>query len=102
MLPGGQPARFCTVHRHIRAQEIRVKGFSPHFKIGCTVIAGRDYGDHRFECQAMQEQLVAFQSLFKEVFKVEKIRWKLQRRAGYEGGRRLIDRLAGHLTEEVP
>jgi len=101
-LPGGQLARFCTVHRHIRAQEIRGTGFTPHFKIGCTVIAGRDYGDHRFECQAMQEQVVALQSLFEEVFKVAKIRWKLQRRGGYEGGKRLTDRLCGHLTKEIP
>jgi hypothetical protein len=101
-LPGGQPARFCTVHRHIRAQEIKGKGFSAHFKIGCTVIAGRDYGDHRFECQALLEQVLAFQSLFREVFNVEKIRWKLQRRGGYEGGKTLMDRLAGHLSKEVP
>jgi hypothetical protein len=101
-LPGAQPARFCTVHRHIRAQEIRGKGFSAHFKIGCTVTAGRDYGDHRFECQALLEQVVAFQSLFSEVFKVEKIRWKLQRRGGYEGGKPLMDRLSAHLTKEVP
>lgn len=101
ILPGDEPARFCTVHRHIRAQEIRGKGFSAHFKVGCMVSAGRDVGDYRWECQALQEQVQAFQSLFREVFKVEKIRWKLQRRGGYEGGRPLIDRLMEHLSPLV-
>jgi len=85
-LSGEEIARLCTVHRHVRAQEIRGKGFSAHFKAGCLVSAGRDYGDHRFECRALQEQVMALESLFREVFKVEKIRWKLQRREGYEGG----------------
>jgi hypothetical protein len=98
LLPGGAIARFCTVHRHIRAQEIKGKGFSAHFKVGCMVSAGRDYGDHRWECQALQEQMQAFSSLFREVFKVEKIRWKLQRRGGYEGGKSLIERLSDHLS----
>jgi len=36
-----------------RAQEMKGKGFSPHFKIGCMVSAGRDQGDHLWECQAL-------------------------------------------------
>jgi hypothetical protein len=104
---GGLPvrgiARYCTVHRHIRAQEIRGgKGFTAHFKIGCMVSGGRDYGDHRWECQALGEQMQAFDSLFRDVFKVEKIRWKLQKRGGYEGGTPLIDRLAEYLSKEMP
>jgi len=97
----GEPARFCTVHRHVRAQEIKGKGFTAHFKIGCMVTAGRDLGDHRWECQALWEQMQAFQSLFREVFKVEQIRWKLQRRGGYEGGMPLIDRLIAFLSPYV-
>ncbi|MBN9385071.1 MAG: hypothetical protein J0H74_30225 [Chitinophagaceae bacterium] len=102
-LPVGEPARFCTVHRHIRTQEIKGgKGFTAHFKIGCIVSAGRDRGDHRWECQALREQMQAFQSLFREVFKVDKIRWKLQQRGGYEGGMPLIDRLGEYLEREMP
>lgn len=102
-LPAGAPARFCTVHRHIRTQEIKGgKGFTAHFKIGCLVSAGRDQGDHRWECQALREQMQAFQSLFGEVFKVERIWWKLQQRGGYEGGVPLIDRLAEYIEKEMP
>lgn len=100
-LPAAKPARFCTVHRHVRAQEIKGgKGFTAHFKIGCLVSTGRDLGDHRWECQALREMMQAFQSLFKEVFKVEEIRWKLQQRGGYEGVQfKMIIDLAGRECE---
>jgi hypothetical protein len=83
------------------AQEIKGgKGFTAHFKIGCLVSAGRDPGDHRWECQALRELMQAFQSLFKEVFKVEEIRWKLQQRGGYEGVQfKMIIDLAGRECE---
>jgi len=98
-LSAGETARFCTVHRHIRAQEIKGgTGFTAHFKVGCMVSSGRDLGDHRWECQALREQMQAFQSLFREVFKVGDIRWKLQKRRGYEGGMPLIDRLMEYLS----
>ncbi len=101
LLPGREPAHFCTVHRHVRAQEIKGKGFMPHFKVGAVVSTGRDYGDHRFECMAMLKQVQAFERLFRDVFGVEKIRWKLLRRGGYEGGMPLIDRLMEFLPREV-
>ena len=68
-LPAAKPGCFCTVHRHVRSQEI--KGL-----------------------------MQAFQSLFKEVFKVEEIRWKLQQRGGYEGVQfKMIIDLAGRECE---
>ncbi|HVU58740.1 MAG TPA: hypothetical protein VHD83_26955 [Puia sp.] len=122
VLSGREMARLCTVHRHVRAQEVRGKGFFPHFKIGCLVSAGRDQGDHRWECQALKEQLTALSSLFREEFGVERIRFKLLKREGNaqpvagkpsddgltdkgstvgpEKGRSLIDRLIEYLGEE--
>ena len=102
LLSGGEPVHFCTVHRHVRAQEMKGKGLMPHFKVGAIVSTGRDYGDHRFECQAMLKQVQAFGRLFREVFGVEKIRWKLLRREGYGGGMPLIDRLTEYLSAEIP
>ena len=114
VLSGREMTRLCTVHRHVRAQEIKGKGFSPHFKIGCMVSAGRDMGDHLWECQALKEQLLALSSLFKEVFCVGQVRFKLLRRdsgtAVYserDGGagahpeeRSLIHRLVEYLGKE--
>jgi len=97
MLPGREMVRLCTVHRHVRAQEIKGKGFSPHFKIGCMVSAGRDLGDHIWECQALKEQLLALSSLFREVFGIERVRFKLLKR---EDERSLIHRLVEYLGKE--
>jgi len=88
------------------------KGFSPHFKIGCIVSAGRDQGDHLWECQALKEQLLALSSLFREVFGVGQVRFKLLRREGASQGpapdngpeagfgRSSIDRLIESLGKE--
>ena len=108
---GQEMTRLCTVHRHVRAQEIKGKGFSPHFKIGCMVSAGRDQGAHLWECRALKEQLLALSSLFREVFGVEQVRFKLLKRgegrpsdkepaARAEKGSLLMDRLVEYLGKE--
>jgi hypothetical protein len=96
---GGGFMRYCTVHRHIRTQEIKGSGFTPHFKVGCLVTAGRDTGNYEFECMALAEQIQTLYHLFREVFLVEKVRFKLQRRAGYEDGNPLIERLYAYLEK---
>jgi hypothetical protein len=97
LLPSREMVRLCTVHRHVRAQEIKGKGFSPHFRIGCMVSAGRDQGDHLWECQALKEQLLALSSLFREVFGVKQARFKLLKR---EGRQSLIDGVVEYLGKE--
>lgn len=45
----------------------------------------------------MKEQLVALSSLFREVFGVQQMRFKLLKREGYEGGKPLIHQLVEYL-----
>lgn len=92
--------RFCTVHRHIRTQEIKVKGFTPHFKVGCLVTAGMDCGSFQFECRSLQELFKVLQGLFREVFAITKIRFILQDRGGYPGGNRVGERVYAFLQKE--
>ncbi len=102
--PPGQPAqlRFCTVHRHIRTQPLKEKGHTAHFKIGCLVSSGRDTGDFEFESTALQEHFLALSHLFREVYGIEKIRFKLQRRIGYADPARLLDKLIARLETAIP
>jgi hypothetical protein len=93
--------RFCTVHRHIRTQELKGKGFTPHFKIGCLVSSGRDTGSYQFECTSLQEQVQALDHLFRETFGIKKIRYKLQRREGYDDRSLLSERLVNHLKKNI-
>jgi len=94
--------RYCTVHRHIRAQEIKGAGFTPHFKVGCMVIAGRDKGNYLFECEATYEQLRALSILFRDVFGIGLVRFKLQRRGGYNEANPLAERVLAYLQSMDP
>ena len=49
------------------------------------VSAGRDQGDHLWECQALKEQLLALSSLFRDVFGVGLVRFKLLNRGNAPG-----------------
>jgi len=96
---GGSFMRFSTVHRHVRAQEIKGRGFTPHFKVGCLVTAGRDTGNYEFECAALEEQVHGLYHLFREVFSVEKVRFTLQRRGGYDERNPPIGRVYDYLRK---
>jgi hypothetical protein len=88
--PGAeQLIRFCTVQRHLRTPPTKVKGHTPHFKIGCMVTAGRDTGDYCFERTQLADQLVALCGLLKQ-WGVDVKRIKLQRREGYADPDRLV------------
>jgi hypothetical protein len=99
--PPGQ-LRFCTVHRHIRSQPLKEKGHTAHFKIGCLVSSGRDTGDFEFESAALQEHFLALSHLFREVYGIERIRFKFQRREGYAYPDRLLDKVIVRLETGIP
>jgi hypothetical protein len=92
--------RFCTVHRHLRTQQWKEKGFTPHFKIGCLVSSGRDSGDYRFEASHLSEHIRALDHLLREVFGIKRLRIKLQKRDGYPNPDRLLQTVADQLKKE--
>ena len=75
-----EPAKFCTVHRHVRTQPLIEKWMTPHFKIGCLVSAGRDEGNLFFERTSLVDHIETLHTLMSSVFSIRKIRFKLQRR----------------------
>lgn len=91
--------RFCTVHRHLRAQELKIKWHTAHFKIGCMVTSGRDTGDYRFECSQLKDQLGALCGLLRHLG-VPPLRVKLQKRDGYSHPERLLQAVAAQLKTE--
>jgi hypothetical protein len=91
--------RFCTVQRHVRAQELKVKGHTAHFKIGCMVTAGRDGGDYRFECDQIADLLVALCGVFHQ-WRIPGRRIKLQQREGYADPVRVMQMVAEKLKAE--
>lgn len=75
--------KYCTVQRHVRAQPLQVKGFSPHFTIGCLVSSGVDTGNYAFEKKAIGDHFAALNEALTTVFNRGPVRFKLQKREGY-------------------
>jgi hypothetical protein len=82
--------QFCTTHRHIRTPEVKVEGFTAHFKIACMVSSGKDTGNYTFEKQTLFNHFQSLQQLLKQLFNTEVKYFKLQSRSGYPDSQRLI------------
>jgi hypothetical protein len=93
--------KYCTVQRHVRAQQFSMKGFSPHFTIGCLVSSGIDTGNFEFEKKAAGEHFTALHDVLTSVFNTGKVRFKLQKRDAYRNPfiQALLDYLHTHLPE---
>ena len=92
--------RFCTMHRHLRTQQLKEKGHTSHFKIGCMVTAGRDSGDYRFEATHLSEHLRTLDDLLRGMFGIKRVRIKLKRRDGYSNPERLLLVITESLKKE--
>jgi len=95
----GKLLRYCTIHRHVRTPTIRIKGHTPHFKIGCLVTSGVDTGSYAFELASLEEQVRTWYDLLRGADRVSRVGCKLQ---GRGGNRVLLDRMYEHLREKLP
>lgn len=58
--------RFCTTHRHVRAQFFGdAPGMLPHFHLFCMVTSGVDEGSYSFEKQSLWEHIKVYQSILR-------------------------------------
>jgi len=80
---GDAHIKYCTVQRHVRSQPFSLKGFSPHFTIGCMVSSGVDTGNYAFEKKAIGDHFAALADVLTNVFNAGPVRFKLQKREGY-------------------
>lgn len=98
--PADSHMKYCTVQRHVRAQPITIKGFSPHFTIGCLVSSGRDTGNYVFEKKAIGDHFKALNAVLTTVFNAGPVRFRLQKREGYTG--HFIPAILDHLHTTIP
>ena len=89
--------KYCASQRHVRAQVVNIKGYSPHFSIGCLVSAGVDTGNFSFERKALTEHFSANADVLKSVFGIPVKYFKLQKRSAYPD--RFLETLLIHLRE---
>ena len=64
--------KLAGAHQMVRAQQINVEGFTPHFKILGLVESGRDTGSYSFEINSMANMLNLFWELMTEAMQVNK------------------------------
>lgn len=97
---GDAHIKYCTVQRHVRSQPFQLKGFSPHFTIGCMVSSGVDTGSYAFEKKAIADHFVALGDLLTNVFNTGRVRFKLQKREDYPDS--FIPAVLLHLQNRLP
>ncbi|MGG1636667.1 hypothetical protein [Paenibacillus sp. NRS-1760] len=91
--------RFCTTHRHVRAQFFGdAPGMLPHFHLFCMVSSGLDEGSYSFEKQSLWEHIKVYQSIFKTLFGSD-IEIILSERSGYKDSAGLVSRIIKHGNE---
>ncbi|OQP49732.1 hypothetical protein A4H97_27970 [Niastella yeongjuensis] len=97
---GGGHIKYCTTQRHVRSQPFQIKGFSPHFTIGCLVSSGADTGNFAFEKKAIAEHFAALGDVLTNVFDCGPVRFRLQQREGYPDT--FIPAILEHLHQQFP
>ncbi|WP_339209268.1 hypothetical protein MHH56_15840 [Paenibacillus sp. FSL K6-3182] len=91
--------RFCTTHRHVRAQFFGdAPGMLPHFHLFCMVTSGLDEGSYSFEKQSLWEHIKVYQSIFKTLFGSD-IEIIISERSGYKDSTGLVSRIIKHGNE---
>ncbi|MEB9507352.1 hypothetical protein P4J13_25840 [Bacillus anthracis] len=93
--------RFCTSHRHIRAQKFEKEEMVPHFNIFCMVTSGQDRGSYSFEKQAILEHIDTYRKIFNSVLETD-ITVRLNAAKGYTDHEGLLQRLSDYIQEEIP
>jgi hypothetical protein len=91
--------RYSTIQRHVRAQSISGKGFTPHFKIACLVTCGADTGNFTFEKESLSEHVRVMRELYLEYYKVDSIGFRILCREGYEDPLRLAQQVKAYINE---
>lgn len=94
---------FCTLQRHIRTQQVNIKGFTPHFKIGCLVTAGTDTGSFSFEKESLCQHIAAMKEVYLNYYKVDDISFRfLCRKHGYDSSERLAEQVKEYVIGKYP
>lgn len=94
--------RCCAVHRHVRAAQINVPGFTPHFGVYVMVTAGKDEGSCSFEKTALTEHFRFYANLLTEIFGKDSMRIVLRAPGSAPLTEAQIESVTEHLRSEIP
>lgn len=92
--------KFANIQRQMRTQTITVKGFTPHFRVGCLACCGVAEGQFNFEKSSLNEHLRVMDYLFINYYKVDQVSFRLLTRRGYPDG--FVEAIADYIKSENP
>lgn len=96
------PLRFCTTHRHVRAQQFRpAPDVFSHFHLFCLVSSGVDRGSYSFETSVFVEHIDVYKHLFRSLFDAGITVSLRIRSSGYKDSEGLVRRIVRHAEERL-
>lgn len=101
--PIGTLLRFSAIHRHLRTPPVPdLPGMRPHFKIACSVVAGKDTGHYSFEKITLSEHVAMMMAFFKDIMPNNTLLFRLYPHKGYPDPVALVDLLAAYVHDHHP
>jgi len=98
----GSQVKFCTSHRHVRAQDFNNPGWNQHFRIFCMTDAGRDTGNFEFEKKSLFDQLSFYEKYLRTQYKVETVNLLFKSLDGKEKTNLLFESLFNFICDKFP
>jgi hypothetical protein len=98
----GDTIKLSAIHRHVRAPEVNIPGFTQHFKTGCLTTSGHDTGNFTFEKKSLADHIAVMESLYKDHFKIEGLKFRFLSREGYDKPQQFIEKLTEYIHEVHP
>ncbi|QHQ63223.1 hypothetical protein Ana3638_22620 [Anaerocolumna sedimenticola] len=93
--------RYCTIHRHIRAQNYKDTANLPHFKLFCMVTSGIDKGSYIFEKESLLEHFQIYQTILNQTLDISKFKIKFIEVGGYKDSDGFMERILKHLQDNL-
>jgi len=93
--------RYCTLHRHVRAQFYNNPRSLPHFELFCMVTSGRDSGSYSFEKESLLEHFNVYRAIFKRSIYFDDLKFKLIKVGGYPDSDGFFERMAEHVQDKL-
>lgn len=96
------PTQLCAAHRHVRTQQINVRGFTPHFGVFGLATAGRNTGGFHFEKTMLARHIGFYLQMLRTLLHEPILKIALKSLDAKTGPNRLFEAVQAHIAAEHP
>jgi hypothetical protein len=97
----GEDLKYCTLHRHIRAQKYNDPKSLPHFELFCLVTSGRDRGSYSFEKESIVDHINLYITLMNQITEVNNLKLQLIKTSGYTDTSGFTEGIKEHIINNL-